>query len=228
MGYCFISFSTKDQVYADKVLNVLENNYKIKCFICYRDLVGGLSYAQQIDQAISQCSCVIYLHSSNAEQSEHVKREIELASRYGKTIVPCKLDETSMDSELGYTLNRVHWIDFSGFSEAQISTLANSVIAIMGSPYKKEIIKVERLLQNISQNGATPALLQELVYTLYDAVKRSTPSEKLKIQKLYTRYVNELQRIIKECGGNVAQNCDELMKIMNDTWKYCSKILGER
>lgn len=225
MSYCFISFSLKDQTFADKVLNELENKYKIKCFICYRDMLGGLPYAEQIDEAIRNCSCIALLHSNNSNASEHVKREIELASHYNKAIVPCKLDSTTVNGELGYTLNRVHWLDFTEFKDADLDSLAKSIIKVIGSPYKKAIISLYDLLTTLSKNGATPELLQDIVYALHDCVNNNFGNNKRKLEKLYHSYTNELQNIINNYNGDVPNHHDELVHILNEILDFCEKNL---
>lgn len=221
MDYCFISFSSKDRVFADIILNQLENKYKIKCFICYRDILGGLAYAEQIDEAIKNCGCMALLHSSNSDSSDHVKREIELASKYSKPIVPCKLDETIVSSEIEYTLSRVHWLDFTGFKDSDVEILANSIINILGSPYKKSLAKLHGLLISVAKNGATNVLLQDIVYALYNCLKTNNGKDKNKLEKLYNSYVNELQNIINNYGGDVANHHDDLLKIMNEILSFC-------
>lgn len=226
MSYCFISFSTKDQVFADKVLNELENKYKIKCFICYRDMLGGLPYAEQLDDAIKNCACIALLHSNNSDASEHVKREIELASKYNKAIVPCKLDSAIVNGELGYTLNRVHWLDFTEFKDSDLENLAKSIINIVGSPYKKAIVRLHDILRVVSEFGATPELLQDIVFALYDCIKNNWGNDKRKLERLYNSYVKELQNIINNYGGDVANHHDELLQIMNEIVDFCRKTLA--
>lgn len=228
MGHCFISFSTKDRVFADKILNSLENKYKIKCFICYRDILGGVSYSEQINIAISNCCCIVLLHSSNSDASDHVKREVELAAKYNKIIIPCKLDSATINEEFEYTLGRVHWLDLTEIKDDLIDSLAKSIMQVIGSPYKKSIMHLYGLMTTIAQSGATPDLLQEVVYALYDCIKMNPGKGKRKLENLYNSYISELKNIINNYNGDVANHHDNLLLIMNEIFRFCQTTIGDQ
>lgn len=225
MSYCFISFSTKDRIFADKILNELENKYKIKCFICYRDLFGGISYAEQLEEAIKNSSCIILLHSINSDASEHVKREIEIAAKHNKIIVPCKLDSTVLEGELSYVLDRLHWLDLSELNDNLIGQLAQSVLKIVGYPYKKAVVKLNNMLLRAASSGVTGELLQDIVYAVHDCLKVNPGKNKRRLELLYNSYVNELVTIVNKYNGDVANHHDNLMVIMNDLLDFCRTAL---
>ena len=46
----FISFSFKDQSFAENIVNILSSTYGISCWICTRDIDGGKRYKKLIPE----------------------------------------------------------------------------------------------------------------------------------------------------------------------------------
>jgi uncharacterized protein YjbI with pentapeptide repeats len=70
---CFISHSSKDDVFADRLLGDLRER-GVKCW--FNDLDGGRGLAEQIDEAISRHEKLLLILSSNSMESEWVRTEI--------------------------------------------------------------------------------------------------------------------------------------------------------
>ena len=105
----FISYSSNDKLIADAVCHSLEEN-KITCWMAPREVLPGEGYAHQIIQAIRNCSLVVLVFSSNANQSEHVSNEVDRAFNYKKPIIPFVVEETGVSEDLDYYLSRNHWL----------------------------------------------------------------------------------------------------------------------
>lgn len=72
---CFISYSTKDQEFADRLLTDLQNN-GVRCWFAPHDVRGGLKLHDQIDDAIRLHDKLLLILSPNSINSEWVKTEI--------------------------------------------------------------------------------------------------------------------------------------------------------
>ena len=136
-----ISYSNKDEQLAIAMYNFLGNN-NIPCWIAARDIEPGASYAGQITKAIKGCSLMVLVYSEFANQSEHVDREIELCSKYKKSVLPFKIDSTPYNDEKEYYLSKMQWIDAYPNPETFFGSLAKYIakiinISIPSEPPKK-------------------------------------------------------------------------------------------
>lgn len=103
----FISYSSKDQEIADKIVDSLMRA-GIQAWIATKDIKEG-SYAKQIMQAIRDAKLFLVVISKNSISSEQVKNEIDRAFnrvKDGMIIVPFIIDNAEMDDECQYYLCR--------------------------------------------------------------------------------------------------------------------------
>jgi hypothetical protein len=77
---CFISYSTKDQEFADRLYADLQNN-GVRCWFAPHDMQAGKKLHEQIDQAIRVNERVLLLLSPASMSSEWVKTEIAKARK---------------------------------------------------------------------------------------------------------------------------------------------------
>ena len=106
----FISYSSKDQKTADAIVNYLESN-KIRCWIAYRDAEAGSAYASSIIKAIKESKIFLLVFSESSNSSKHVLREIDIACKYERIIIPFKVDTCQIDDAVEYYLSATHWLD---------------------------------------------------------------------------------------------------------------------
>ena len=103
----FVSYSSKDQAVADKLVDALEKK-GIGSWIATRSIREG-SYAAQIIRGIKGAEIFVVLISKNSIASEQVKNEIDRAFarlREGMRIIPFILDDSPLDDECAYYLCR--------------------------------------------------------------------------------------------------------------------------
>ena len=99
----FISYSTKDQVQAETVRNVLENN-GIPCWMAPRDIPGGSNYTKEIPIAIRSCQVFVLILSQNSQNSHWVLKELDSAVNCGKVILPFMLEDCQLNDEFNFLL----------------------------------------------------------------------------------------------------------------------------
>ena len=77
---CFISYSTKDEEFAQRLYNDLQAN-GVRCWFAPHDMKGGKKLHQQIDWAIHFHDRLLLLLSPDSINSEWVRREIDKARK---------------------------------------------------------------------------------------------------------------------------------------------------
>ena len=82
----------------------------VRCWIAPRN-VGAGPYARQLVQAIANAAAVLLIFSDKTNASEHVLRELEIASNRQKVIIPFRIEDVRPNEDLEYFTLRVHWLD---------------------------------------------------------------------------------------------------------------------
>jgi hypothetical protein len=106
----FISHSSANKKAADAICHALEGN-GVKCWIAPRDVTPGLEYAEEIMNGIENCKILLLVFSKEANASAPVAKEVENAFRYGKTVIPFRIEDVAMRKSLEYYLSNLHWLD---------------------------------------------------------------------------------------------------------------------
>jgi protein-histidine pros-kinase len=106
----FISHSSKDRPIADAICNHLESA-GIRCWIAPRDIAFGSDWTEGILRGIDSCRVFVLVFSENANDSEHVRREVAKAFSLGLAVIPFRTEPVSPNRSLGYFLETVHWLD---------------------------------------------------------------------------------------------------------------------
>ncbi|MBR6020647.1 MAG: toll/interleukin-1 receptor domain-containing protein [Lachnospiraceae bacterium] len=106
----FLSYSSKNKNVADAVVAEFEQ-HGIRCWYAPRDIVPGQEWVSAIHDAITACSLFVLIYTDSSNESRQVANEVALAFNSGKTLIPFRLTDAEMSSELEYYLTRVHWLD---------------------------------------------------------------------------------------------------------------------
>src|ERR1039457_5458284 len=81
---CFISYSTKDQHFADRLYADLQNK-GVRCWFAPHDIQAGRKIHEQIDEAIRRYERLLLILSPNSMNSEWVQTEIRKARKRERT-----------------------------------------------------------------------------------------------------------------------------------------------
>ena len=108
----FISYSSKDVVLANKIVDYLEGQ-GYPCWIAPRNIASGHDYTDSINDAILHCRAVVLIISHRSIQSQWVKKELSTAVSYNKPIFPYLISNIEITGGLQFLLNNVQWIDAS-------------------------------------------------------------------------------------------------------------------
>lgn len=104
----FISYSSKDKLFADAICSTLEQN-NIRCWIAPRDILPGFDYGSSIVSGVKVSKYMLLIFSTHSNESAHVKREVELAVNYGVTVIPFRIEDVKPSSTMEYFLSGTHW-----------------------------------------------------------------------------------------------------------------------
>ena len=75
-----------------------------------KELQAGESWAGEIVRAIKAVNSVAVMCSPAAFESDHVKREVYLADRYKRKILPVFLEEAAIPEDFEYFFAGVQWL----------------------------------------------------------------------------------------------------------------------
>ncbi|MEM9179158.1 MAG: toll/interleukin-1 receptor domain-containing protein [Pseudomonadota bacterium] len=112
----FVSYSHAN---AETVLPIVQSIEAdgITVWIDRDEMRAGQNWAGQIVRAIKSADRFCLMCSAQAFESDHVRREVYLADKYGKKMVPIRLDATEMPEDIEYFLIGRQWIDLFEVAE---------------------------------------------------------------------------------------------------------------
>ena len=110
--HIFISHSSEDAEAAEKVCRALESS-GLATWICSRDIQPGQTWAGAISDGLERSGVLVLLFTANANRSDHVLREVDLAVKRKVPILPVRLDNTPLSTDIEYYINVAHWIAVS-------------------------------------------------------------------------------------------------------------------
>jgi hypothetical protein len=83
----------------------------MRCWIAPRDISPGKSWSEAIIDGLDQSTVFVLIYSSNANESQHVLREVERAISKNKIVIPFRLEDVPPSRGLEYCISLPHWID---------------------------------------------------------------------------------------------------------------------
>lgn len=123
----FISYSRKDSEIAKGICDTL-NKMNIPYWIDINGVYSGSNFKEMIVKAISSSEIVLFLSSVNSNKSDNVAKEISIADKYGKIIIPVRLDSSPMNPRMDYDLAGIDFVDLFPFEEKNLSKLRNAIL----------------------------------------------------------------------------------------------------
>lgn len=139
----FISYSSKDKQTADAVCAALESEC-IRCWTAPRDVTAGADWGESILDAIKGTRVMVLVLSANANESPHIRREVERAVSLTIPIIPLRVENVAPGSSLELFLSTAHWLDaFNPPLERHLRYLAQVIHRILRGPAQKSASEVE-------------------------------------------------------------------------------------
>lgn len=122
---CFISHSSQDQDFADRLYADLQA-HGVRCWFAPKDMPIGAKVRDTIDEAIRETGKMVLVLSKNSTASNWVQKEFETAfeeeqRRHDLVLFPIRLDNSPLESKQSWIadIRRARHIgDFSGWGDA--------------------------------------------------------------------------------------------------------------
>ena len=127
----FISYSSHDQKVVEGLCAYLEQ-YKIRCFVAYRDIPRGVVWARAIVDALDESRMMVVVFSEHFNNSDQVDREIELASEDKKPILTFRISNDVFKGAKKYYLKNLNWIDAFPEPDKVFRNVAENVATLLG------------------------------------------------------------------------------------------------
>ena len=128
----FISYSSKDQAIAETIYQALETRGQV-CWISSRDVHAGENFQEAIVRAMRSARVMVLVFSSNANNSDEIKKELALAGRHHVTVVPVRVEDVLPTDAFSYELATRQWIDLFKNWEQELERLSTRIAAIVQS-----------------------------------------------------------------------------------------------
>lgn len=239
----FISYSSKDKSIAKKICGLLEGA-NIACWIAYRDIQRGKTYASEIIRGIKETKITILLFSRNSKVSEHVLNEIDYAFTHNKIIIPFKLEDTEMGDELHYYLSRIEWISATRNYLDQIPSLVNVCYKYLGRGERPTTLKGNfkpKWADYVSKEQRTilSNLIHNMIYVEAGCFKMGATAEQQRDSYEWEKPVHEVTLsefyiskflITQEIWQAIMPNNPSSEKgsnlpVVNVTWEDCAEFI---
>lgn len=120
----FISYSHQDQDIAKRICSILEG-YGISFWIDHEGVHHGDDFKEDIVDAIKISKILLFISSTNSNKSRNTIKEVGLAEKNNKVILPVRIDDSPYNKSLEYDLCNRHWIQLSDMGD--IETLGQQI-----------------------------------------------------------------------------------------------------
>ena len=114
----FVSYATSDRKRALSVCKAIESR-GIPCWISMRDVAPGENYQEAIVRSIRNARAIVLVFSDAANNSDEIKKELSLASRYHVPVMALRIEDVEPSDAFAYELSTRQWIDaFEGWDRS--------------------------------------------------------------------------------------------------------------
>ncbi len=106
----FVSYAFENKPVADTIVHRLEA-VGIRCWYAPRDPSPGANYASEIVNALVNSRVMVLVLSAYANESRHVRNEVEHAVQAGITVIPMRIEDVLPSPDIGLHISSVHWLN---------------------------------------------------------------------------------------------------------------------
>lgn len=129
----FISYSAVDKTTAEAICATLEAD-RVRCWIAPRDITPGKEWGEAIIDGINQCRIMVLVFSSNSNNSQQVRREVERAVNKDLILLPFRIEDVPPCKAMEYFLAGPHWLDaLTQPLENHLDVLSRTVKSLLAS-----------------------------------------------------------------------------------------------
>lgn len=221
----FISHSWKNKKAAQQVADELKAA-GIELWMDASQLLPGQPIQETIDKVLNEVQAVILLWSKDASSSDGVAAEIYTSSRLKKLIIPCLLDDTTLDSHP--YLQQIKGIRFDDFPGG-VGRLKMTLFNYMARDFDMQDMDMVRSMNEFMGSLETA---NHLIHTENIKEKGSAEDKDYWINSIQkteaTAFdkMKEAELIGKECTAFLNQKMEEIQKNLNNK-NEMERILAE-
>lgn len=134
----FISYSRKDEPFIKQLYQALTVR-GISAWYDRENIGVATHWATQIVEGIRDCKVFVLAVSPDSTASVNVRKEVDLAQRYQKQIVPLIWRKTEIPVAMEYQLAGIQWIEFNESASPQnFKELAEVLTSLVGGSLMSE------------------------------------------------------------------------------------------
>lgn len=122
----FVSYATADRKEALAVCKAIERR-GVKCWISTRDVRPGENYQEAIVRSLRDSRAMVLVFSDAANNSEEIKKELSLASRYRVPVMALRIEDVEPSDAFAYELSTRQWIDAFENWDRSIDALVGTI-----------------------------------------------------------------------------------------------------
>ncbi len=156
MAEIFISYSRQNVEFVDKLVGEIEKRGQ-SIWVDRDDIRGGTAWRSAISEAIRACEIFIIVLSDKSILSENVTKELALADKHKKAIVPVCFQQCDIPPNMEYQLAGLQIIDFveqsfsAGLEELLFALHVHSKSEIQNQEEQSKIAGLSQLTPNREQ-----------------------------------------------------------------------------
>jgi hypothetical protein len=129
----FISYASIDQDVAETICDALQARGH-PCWIACRNIAPGENFQESIVRAIRSARVMLLIFTSNANNSDEIKKELVLAGRHRVTVLPVRVEDVVPNDAFAYEFATRQWIDLFKDWEREIDRLGAQIGTIIAAP----------------------------------------------------------------------------------------------
>lgn len=149
----FISYSSKDSAYVDRIIRVLEE-MEVSYWRAPQMIPAGSNYAREIPQAIKNCAVFLLVLSERSQTSIWVEKEVDSAICSRKSIIPFQIDQAPLSDMFRFYLNNVQMISYVDGHERAIEELKRQITIHLPAKEQIQEMKMQALTEH-ARHGKT-------------------------------------------------------------------------
>lgn len=155
----FISYRRKDSEFVIQLDQEL-NNRGISAWFDKESIEVADHWRTSIAEGIRECKVFVLVLSPDAVESVNIRKEVDLAERHGKPIVPLMWRKTDIPVAFEYALAGIQWIDFNEVaSQENFDQLADVVNRLIGGSSMAEATSGKQ----VAKESTIPVIQKEVV-----------------------------------------------------------------
>lgn len=185
---CFISYSTKDKIYAEKIHDSIVKVSGVKPWMAERDRVPGQDYPTMLVNEIKRSKYFILLLSENSNESKEVKKELSIANRYDIEIIPVRISDVLPIGSIEYHIGDLNWHDLFPDCDENLKKLVDFIRESRRIGSVKHLSEVHFKMMGYEVIDTSENGIRELNQEKYIKVKKNNSIHNFYIIPVYRKH----------------------------------------